>query len=293
MGFLHRHPFATDAYELGYAVGVREDYSYQIEEVPNVDLPVIMLDNDFRDPDLDRYLEKFERYDPSVAVLGDAYTQEEAEELDLVVEQLRDEHPYKEYVAVPKCREALEILGEDLILGYSMGYSDVQASDFSDIVDWRGLKIHLLGASPPKQYEVIQDLTQPTLTGDPPADIVGLDWNGFHRVAYNGEYWSRDGWQPADQLTVRETVQKSLEEIKTYWQDKGIWPGTGPRDLYGPAVKEPDEPIFMDQGGDLILTREELEHAYVEQYEYKGEDVAWAFQNRKAKQFIEYREGLD
>lgn len=28
VGFLDRHPFATDAYELGFAVGIREDYRF-------------------------------------------------------------------------------------------------------------------------------------------------------------------------------------------------------------------------------------------------------------------------
>lgn len=291
IGFLHRHPFATDAYELGYAVGVREDYSYQIRDVPNVDLPVNILDNDFRDPDTDRYLERFEKVDPSVAILGDAYTLEEAEELNEIVRTVREEYPYKEYVVVPKCRDAIDVLDEDLTLGYAMGYSDVQAQDFSDRVDWRGLRLHLLGASPPKQYKLIQELTQPTLAGDPPADIIGLDWNGVQKVAYKGEYWSREGWQTADHLTVRETVRKSLEEIKKYWQEKDVWPETEPIELYGPAIKEPDEQIYMDQAGDPIHSREMLEEAHIGEYEYNGGDVTWAFQNDTKKQFIEYREG--
>ncbi|NHN64503.1 hypothetical protein G9463_14540, partial [Haloarcula sp. JP-Z28] len=28
IGFLHREPFVIDAYRLGFAVGVREDYTY-------------------------------------------------------------------------------------------------------------------------------------------------------------------------------------------------------------------------------------------------------------------------
>jgi len=270
---------------------VREDYDFQAAEFPNVDLPVNILDNDFRNPDIDRYLQGFEKYDPSVAILGDAYNKSEAEELNEYVEQLREQYPFKEYVAVPKCQEALEIL-DDTTLGYAMGYSDIQASDFSEPRDWRGLDLHLLGASPPKQYEVIQTLTQPTLENEPSANIKGLDWNGVHRGACVGEYWSREGWKPADHLSIRETVRKSLEEIKAYWQSKGVWPDTEPIDIYGPAVEESDDNIFIDLGGDPIPDREALEEAYVEEYSTNGEDVVWAFQNQKAKEFIEHREGL-
>jgi hypothetical protein len=137
---------------------------------------------------------------------------------------------------------------------------------------------------------VIDDLTQPRITGEPPADIVGLDWNGPHKGALVGEYWSRNGWQPADHLSIRETVRKSLEEIKEYWQERGVWPETEPVDLYGPAVKEPDELIYLDAGGDPIPDREALEAAYVGEYAERG---SWAFQDESRKKFIEYREGVN
>lgn len=238
---------------------------------------------------MDRYLGQFETYDPSVAILGDAYTPSDAKELNSIATELNVEYPYKEFVVVPKCRQAFNILDDEIVLGYPMGYSDVQADEVSERSDWRGRKVHLLGASPPKQYAVIEELTQPTLTGDRPADIVGLDWNGVQKVAYHGEYWSRDGWQPADHLSIRETVRKSLEEIKQFWQDHGVWPATEPIDLYGPAVDEPDERIYMDRGGDPIPDREALEAAYVEEYEEYG---ALAFASESQKQFIEYLEGL-
>lgn len=289
MGFLHRYPYATDAYELGYAVGLREDYTYQGDEYPNVDLPVVVLDNDFQDPDIDRYLDRFEQYDPSMAILGDAYTPEEAKGLNETARELKDSYPYKDLVVVPKCRAAFDTLDGDIVRGYAMGYSDIHADDIAPLSEWRGRRVHLLGASPPKQYDVIEDLTQPTITGDPPADIVGLDWNGLQKVAYHGEYWSCDGWQPADHLSIRDTVRKGLREVKQFWNDQGVWPDTEPIDLYGPAVTEPDELIFMDDGGDPIPDREALEAAYVDTYD---EDRTVAFRSETQKHFIEYREGL-
>lgn len=289
VGFLHRHPFATEAYELGFAPGVREDYSYRVEDYPNVDLPVVILDNDFRNPDTARYLDRFEQYDPSVAVLGDAYTRWDAEQYQKVINELREEYPYKEYIVVPKCRAAFDELDEEVTLGMPLGYSEESWKDFSDLTDWRSRDIHLLGGNPHKQYDAIQELTQPTVTGHQPADIVGMDWNGPHKGALVGEYWTPDGWEQADQLTVRETVRKSLEEIKRYWQDQGVWPETEPINLYGPAVEEPDELLYMDQGGDPIPSREALESAYVDEYEDKG---VLAFASETQKDFIEYRENL-
>lgn len=209
--------------------------------------------------------------------------------LNDVVDTLRDEYPHKEYVVVPKCPGAFEQLDNDIVLGYPMGYSDLHAWEYSSIGDWRGRRVHLLGASPPKQYAKIEELTQPNLASDPPADIVGLDWNGPQKVAYKGEYWSRDGWQSADNLSIRETVRTSLEEIKAFWEERGVWPDTTPRDLYGPAVQEPDKLIFMDHGGDPIATREDLEAAYIREYEEHGR---LAFASELQKRHWEYYEGL-
>jgi len=190
---LYRYPTALDAYELGFAPGVREDYSYQIDAYPNVDLPVVVLDNDFTDPDIERYVDAFEQDDPSVAIVGDAYSSWAAEQLSELTEQLRDAYPQKRYVAVPKCRDAFDVLDDEVVLGYPIGYSDLQADDIADVDAWRGRPVHVLGGSPPTQYEAIMDLTQPTLSGEPPADIVGMDWNGFQKGAYLGEYWSDEG----------------------------------------------------------------------------------------------------
>lgn len=88
---MHRHPFETDAHELGYAVGIRKDYDFQAEDYPNVDLPVVILDNDFRNPDIDRYLNRFEELDPAVGIIGDAYTSTEAEELNSVADEILDD----------------------------------------------------------------------------------------------------------------------------------------------------------------------------------------------------------
>jgi hypothetical protein len=290
VAFLHRHPFATDAYELGFLPGIREDYSFQINDLANVETPVLMIDNDFRDPDPERYVACIQKlaHPPWVCVLGDAATPEQAHEYTRLARELADDFPTPELVIVPKCREAIKIIDDQFVLGYAMGYSDVQAQDFSDVSDWRGRRIHLLGASPPKQFATIQRLTQPTLSGEPPADIVGLDWNGPQRVAYLGEYWSADGWQRADHLSVRTTVRRSLREMRAFWQKRGVWPAETPIEHIGPPVREPDDPVFA-ASGEAIREREALENAVIVDYE-NGATLAYRSGTERAH--VEYRAGL-
>lgn len=274
---------------MGFATGVREDYTQQTSGLPNADVPTVFLDNDFRDPDLNRYLEVFEELDPSVAVVGDAYTESEAEELNDVAGEILEKDPYKEVVVVPKCRSAFDVLDQEVTLGYPNGYSEFNVESYSTVSDWRGRRVHLLGGSPPTQLNKIEELTQPNLSDDPPADIRGVDGNSVQKTAYFGESWSRSGYKSADHLSIRETVRKSLKEIKAFWQDQGLWPDTEPVDLYGEAVQKPDLNIFMDQGGDPIPSRESLENAYIGEYEEKG---VLAFKSEREKKFVEYREGF-
>lgn len=218
---------------MGFTTGVREDCSYQTSQYPNVTFPVLFPDNNFHDPDLDRFLDQVDRYDPEVAVIGDAYTAQVAVELQAVADDLEDVEP----VIVPKCADALAEIDDDTVVGYANGYSDIKPEDFSKPHEWRGRRVHLLGGSPRSQYQVIQQLTQPTLDDAEPADIVGLDGNCAFKAAFYGEFWTPRGWQWADHLTIRETVERSLQEMKAFWQRVGVWPDQEPRDRYGPAVE--------------------------------------------------------
>jgi hypothetical protein len=192
-----------------------------------------MLDNDFRNPDLERYVDRALKYEPDVGIIGDAYDTAEAQSYVDTIRDLHGSLPETEFIIVPKCRAAIEAIPDDIVLGYSRGYAETLAHEFSDPVDWRGRRVHILGGSPPKQLEVIEQLTQPTLTGDPPADIVGLDWNGLHRGAQFGEFWTTEGWDDSgrdvDHVTVRKTVRHSLSRLKEFWQAQGVWPDSTPQ----------------------------------------------------------------
>ncbi|RLM33106.1 DUF6610 family protein [Haloarcula sp. Atlit-120R] len=284
IGFLHREPFVIDAYRLGFAVGVREDYTYQ-SSLRNVDVPIEILDNDFRNPDLDRYIERFEQYEPSVGMLGDAYDRQEARRYNQAARELKRKFPGMEAIIVPKCRDAIDVIDDDIILGYPMGYSDQTADEYTDIVDWRGRRVHLLGASPTKQYPVIEELTQPRVTGEEPADIVGVDWNGVHLAALHGEYFSPHGYGSADHLSIRETVRESLRHIRSYWKSRGVWP-TVKKDRT-PLTAEPMDPVWAADGSRATVSG--LEDAIVVEYE-NGQTLAYRSQHERDR--VEYRAGL-
>jgi hypothetical protein len=270
VAFLHRAPFALDAYKLGFLPGFREDCSYQQSQFNHLDIPVEMLDNDFRNPDLDRYVDRFFEYEPQVGVIGDVYEPDDVDEYVAAAREIQASYPDAELVIVPKCREVIDIIPDDIVLGYSRGYADRLAHEFSEPPDWRCRRVHILGGSPPKQLDVIQQLTRPTLTDEPPADIVGLDWNGPHRGAQFGEFWTADGWddggRDADHVTVRKTVRHSLARVREFWKSHGVWPdstpqhdsleveyeGPSPGDLDGAACTECEANVWTTQRGPFV-----------------------------------------
>jgi len=273
----------------GYLIGNREDSNYQLsEEHSNVDLFNGFMDNDDENPDLDRFLETYRERQPSVAVIGDAYNKEQAEKYQFVIDELKEEYPHRRFIVAPKSEEVFDILDpETTTLGYPNGKSPVQGEDLG-ITNFRGWDVHILGGNPSDAYSAIQKLTQPVLDGSEPANIVGYDCNLPLRMAY-WEFWTPDGWIDNGSMSPRETARRSYKEIKQFLQGKGVWPDTEPIQLYGEPTEEPDDAIWMDDGGDPISSLEELEEAYIGEYEEKEK---MAFQSEVEKKFIEYREDL-
>ncbi|MDB2246098.1 hypothetical protein PN416_15305 [Halorubrum ezzemoulense] len=183
---------------------------------------------------MERFVDRFFECEPQVGVIGDV---DEIDDVDAHVAAAREiqaSYPEAELIVVPKSRAVIDAIPDDIVLGYSRGYADRLAHEFSDPADWRGRRVHILGGSPPKQLDAIRQLTRPTLTDEPPADIVGVDWNGLHRGAQFGEFWTADGWddsgRDADHVTVRKTVRHSLARVREFWQQHGVWPESTPED---------------------------------------------------------------
>ena len=251
VAFLHRLPFALDAFRLGYLPGFREDCGYQADQYQDLTLSVGMLDNDFRNPDLERFIDRFFEYEPQVGVIGDVYDPAHVDDHIAAAREIQGSFPDAELIIVPKSQAVIDAIPDDIVLGYSRGYADRLAHEFSDPADWRGRHVHILGGSPPKQLDAIRQLTRPTLTDDPPADIVGVDWNGLHRGAQFGEFWTADGWddsgRDADHVTVRKTVRHSLARIREFWEAHGVWPESTPQDDELSVEYEGPRPADLEQ----------------------------------------------
>lgn len=77
--------------------------------------------------------------------------------------------------------------------------------------------------------------------------------------------------------------------MKAFWHRVGVWPDEEPRHVYGPAVEQPDEHIWLDRGGDPTPDKDGLERSYVEEYEELGMVV---FERDSYRKFVEVRDGL-
>jgi len=265
VAFLHRVPFVADALALGFLPGFREDCGYQSDQYLNLEIPVGMLDNDFRNPDLERFVDRFFEHEPQVGVIGDIFEPDAVDAHVAAAREIRASYPEAELIVVPKSRAVIDAIPNTLVLGYSRGYADRLAHEFSDPADWRGRRVHILGGSPPKQLNAIRQLTRPTLTDEPPADIVGVDWNGLHRGAQFGEFWTADGWddsgRDADHVTVRKTVRHSLARVREFWQQHGVWPESTPQDegltveYEGPSPADLEDAACTECGTNVWRTR--------------------------------------
>jgi hypothetical protein len=110
-----------------------------------------MLDNDFRNPDLDRYVVRFFKYEARVGVIRVAYQGDDVDDLVGAAREIQVIYPHTKLVIIPKCRGVINLIPNDLVVGYSRGYDDQLAYEFSELTDWRRRRVHILGGSPPKQ----------------------------------------------------------------------------------------------------------------------------------------------
>jgi hypothetical protein len=129
--------------------------------------------------------------------------------------------------------------------------------------------------------------TLSAVTLDDPLVETTRDFLCAGKVAHKGERWTRDGWQSADHLSIRETVRRGLCEVKMFWQARGVWPDTDPTTEHRPAVKQPDGPVFVSSGAD-IQTQDGLEDATVFEYD-NGQTLA--YQSPADRAYIEHRHG--
>jgi hypothetical protein len=231
--FTGRYPYVFDAARLGFAIGHREDSSYQWTP-DEVTLPVQFLDNNYRDADLERFVGRVLDYNPDIAVLGDL----SRDELDAHInaaERIWTCSPETELILVPKDtaqgEELLSAIPSEFILGYPIGSSEIQATDIAPPQVWQqaGNRIHVLGSTRLNALDAIRELTQYRVTGESPAHIAGLDYNGYMNDAQTwGDYAAVDGGQEdnlrSENVSARKLILFSLVNAREFWIRHGIWP---------------------------------------------------------------------
>lgn len=147
-----------------------------------------------------------------------------------------------------KDRAIVEYLDEDIVLGLPNGSSEITVDDLG-YSPFRGRDVHVMGGAPDTQYDAIDKLTCNTLADLEPANVVGVDWNGYWGpMVHYGEYWTRDGYQDGTGMTLREMMAETAAEIRRYWDAHDLFPETMPEHLSGPAVKCPDYPVYANSG---------------------------------------------
>lgn len=225
-----RYPHIFDAARLGFTTGHREDLSYGWTP-KELTLRTDFLDNDYEDPDLGQFVETVRTHRPDIAVLGDIYTIDELQPHLDAADQIWSDYPDIELILVPKCESVLEEIPESFIIGFPNGSSDIQALDVAPYSKWREQpnRIHILGGPPVQTQQVIRKLTRESLTDEPPADIAGLDWNGYQRYAQQyGDYAdATGGWHENlrnQYYPKRDLIRWSLLNAKHFYIASGIWP---------------------------------------------------------------------
>ncbi|OIB56585.1 hypothetical protein BBD46_17295 [Natrialba sp. SSL1] len=212
-----------DAARLGFGIGHREDSSYQWTPA-EVDLPIHFLDNDYEDADLDRFVDRVFELEPEIAVIGDITDPDTLDEHIDAAEEVWGSFPEMNLILVPKCRRILGEIPERFVLGYPNGNSPIQATDIASHREWRELPhdLHILGGTPLSTLEHITELTKTYITETPPANIVGLDWNGYQKYAEDyGDYLSTGGgWEQNlrdEYIPKRDLIRYSLLNAKHFW----------------------------------------------------------------------------
>ncbi|WP_368411881.1 DUF6610 family protein [Haladaptatus halobius] len=89
-------------------------------------MPVGILDNDFRDPDLDRYVDRVCEYEPAVGVIGDAHDAAEVRSYVRTIRDLEASFPDTEFIVVPKCWAAIEAIPDDIVIAFTVPVGPIQ-----------------------------------------------------------------------------------------------------------------------------------------------------------------------
>ena len=200
--------FAEIALDAGFVYGA------QLPKAPS--WPIWFADQDWKRPDLARYVAAIRKHRPVQATVLDW---ERHDQLPDVLAWAEAVAPYVERVVIiPKVFDGIERLprqvgGAQVVLGYSVptrfGATETPVWEFA------GWPVHLLGGSPQAQLHLAHYL-----------DVWSLDGNAAQRAAQRGVWWSasrrqwvtRDPDLSTDHDMPYRAFERSCREIMRAWR---------------------------------------------------------------------------
>lgn len=197
----------------------------------SVGYPIYFADQDWKNPDREKYMAALAEHRPTMATVLDW---EQPEQRANVLDWAEQAAQYVERVVIiPKVPDTIETLprqigGAEVVLGYSVPTS--YGGTFVPTWEFAGWPVHLLGGSPHKQMELCHYL-----------DVVSVDGNlhnlmatrycqfwvpGTARYASN-RYWPTlreanggENWPGED--APYEAFRRSCENIAEAWRDRTL-----------------------------------------------------------------------
>jgi len=162
----------------GMAYGVRHDYTPYA--------PVFMLDIKWTKYDWRGYLALIREYKPMLALAPDYEWSWQWTALNRQIDDLR-ELGVPNILVCPKFVGAVKHIPQDCVVAVSVP-AKTYASFLPDFRDLEGRRIHLLGGSVQKQYDLIRKLKGVNAT------IFSVDGNYLARKAQVGQWWDGGRW---------------------------------------------------------------------------------------------------
>lgn len=175
--FCHRSEFLHTADAIGYKCGSRVDNLHNAEDYVSDGGEITFIDNDFKNPDVDRLETAVKALQPELFVLPDVYDDENISKTIELGKRLENDTVTP--VFVPKTASFEYHIPSEWRLGYSVtssyGSTDLSLEDFSEY------EIHLLGGSPKRQIELLDVAVEHDI------DIVSIDTNSLTKGSNFGK----------------------------------------------------------------------------------------------------------
>jgi hypothetical protein len=177
--FCHRYEFAIIADQLGYRIGTRADslQTNQVHKTLSEGHSIDFVDNNFKDPDWERFEEAVKITNPLYTVLPDVYDEQSLEGIVTFGYRLEERYDVTPII-VPKYDIDVTEIPENWIIGFSVpsGYGETDVS----ITRFTSHPVHLLGGSHKSQIEFANEAIESGVT------IFSIDGNSFAKGASFG-----------------------------------------------------------------------------------------------------------